>query len=554
LVDPDQAQFPAEALSSAGVELFGLKKDNSGRFVHAKLFIALGETWDHVISGSMNCSLPALMGPAVSRGNAELGIYKRVDRGTALQALNLAGYRDLPIKPSEMPLRVAANDASGASPVQDGGILTMIGERLHWTPPNQIPVEPEKLLLFDRDGNELQPPLAMPRSGARSLVLPDLVTRPRTARIRFGDIWSAPTIIVDIDELVLRSMPPHRGKKRRIMDYLDKTDFEDLEILQAINELEALDIEEESSRNERVISLPTQADDEDDAKEHRLLSYKDFVEARERARLGDDYQATRRIGARYDRATDLVSQCLNRLVGLVGRNLSSDEEEDLRRQAEIDLRGSEPITIEDQEGPVPNHRALPTEQQTVRQQAKATAKKIDDAIRAFEQRTKAMANQRITTAELVRLRTLLQIVLAYAEPADRQRNERTVLPITGESGDWPRLLGRLLMQHFRTARALQMLDVEPDENEHQRVLEYLAVAYFAARIALAGARQSGSKNSLIAPIEKLAADVATQVRAVVNLQESEIAKTDEIIFRLNARFASRLKLQNVLGLCVSEKP
>jgi hypothetical protein len=553
LIDPDQAQFPAESLPGDGVELFGLKKDNSGRFVHAKLFVALGETWDHVISGSMNCSLPALMGPAVSRGNAELGLYKRVDRGAALQALNLADYRDLPIKPSEMPPRVAANETSDASSAPDGGTFTINGERIYWTPPSNVPFEPEELQLFDRDGSELQPPLSMPPAGARSWALPDLGARPRTARIRFEDTWSAPTIIVDLDELALRTMPLHRGKKRRIVDYLDETEFEDPELLQVINELEALDLEEQSSRPERVISLPGAAKGEDGAQEHWLLSYEDFVRARERARLADDFQAARRIGARYDSAADLVSQCLNRLIGLVSRNLSSDEEEDLRRQSEIDLRGSEPTASEDQEAPEPDHRAQPAEQQTVRQQAKATAKKIDDAIRAFEQRTKAMANQRISTTELVRLRSLLQIVLAYAEPADRQRNERTVLPITAESGDWPRLLGRLLMQHFRTMRALQMLDVEPDENEHQRVMEYLAVVHFSAKMALAGARQSGPKNSLIAPLEKLAADVEAQVRTVVTLQKRDADKTDEITIRLNDRFATKLKLPQVLGLCAFAK-
>lgn len=554
LIDIDQAQFPAEALPGEGVELFGLKEDNSGRFVHAKLFVALGETWDHVISGSMNCSLPALMGPAVSRGNAELGLYKRVVRGAALQALKLAGYRDSPIKPSEIPPRVAVNETSDASSAPDGGTFTINGERLYWTPPTSVPFEPEELQLFDRDGSELQPPLAIPPAGARSWALPDLAARPRTARIRFEVTWSAPTIIVDLDELALRTMPPHRGKKRRIVDYLDETELEDPELLQVINELEALDLEEQSSHPERVISVPGGAKGEEGAQEHRLLSYEDFVRARERARMADDFQATRRIGARYDSAADLVSQCLNRLIGLVGRNLSSDEEEDLRRQAEIDLRGSEPTASEDQEAPEPDHRSHPAEQPTVRQQAKATAKKIDDAIRAFEKRTKAMANQRISTTELVRLRSLLQIVLAYAEPADRHRNERMVLPITAESGDWPRLLGRLLMQHFRTMRALQMLDVEPDENEQQRVIEYLAVAHFAARIALAGARQSGPKNTLIAPLEKLAADVETQVRAVVTFQKSDVDKADEILFRLNDRFATKLKLPPVPSLCANERP
>jgi hypothetical protein len=478
---------------------------------------------------------------------------KRVDPGVALQALKLDGYRDLPIKPSEIPPRLAASETSETPSVPDGGTFMINGEKLYWTPPGHIPFEPEELQLFDRDGNELEPSLAMPPAAASSWVLPDLGTRPRTARIRYGDVWSAPTIIVDLDELAIRTMPPHRGKKRRFVDYLDETQFEDPDLLQVINELEALDLEERSNGAERLTSLPGGKDRKDDAEEHRLLSYEDFVRARERARLADDHQGGRWFGKRHDSAADLVSLCLNRLIGLVSRDLSSDEEEDLRRQAEIDLRGSEPTTPDDQEAPEPEHRAQPADQPTVRQQAQATAKKIEDAIRAFEQRTKAMAQQRISTTELVRLRTLLQIVLAYAEPVDRQRDERTVLPIAAEGGDWPRLLGRLLIQHFRTIRALQMLDVEPDENEHQRVLEYLSMAHFAARMAVAGARQSGPQNSLIAPLERLATDVETQVRTVIGLQEGEGEKFNEIIGRLNERFAGKLKLPLVPGFQSSAK-
>lgn len=92
-----------------------------------------------------------------------------------------------------------------------------------------------------------------------------------------------------------------------------------------------------------------------------------------------------------------------------------------------------------------------------------------------------------------------------------------------------------------------MLEVEPDENEHQRVLEYLSMAYFAARMAVAGARQSGPKNSLIAPLEKLATDVEAQIRTVISLQEGEGEQFNEIIGRLNERFAGKPKLPLVPG-------
>ena len=75
LIDPLAAQFPVSVLDGATVELFDLREERSSRFVHAKAFIACGKEWDHVISGSMNCSLPALLGPTIPRGNAELGLY-----------------------------------------------------------------------------------------------------------------------------------------------------------------------------------------------------------------------------------------------------------------------------------------------------------------------------------------------------------------------------------------------------------------------------------------------------------------------------------------------
>lgn len=54
---------------------------------------------------------------------------------------------------------------------------------------------------------------------------------------------------------------------------------------------------------------------------------------------------------------------------------------------------------------------------------------------------------------------------------------------TADGYDWPRLIGRLLLQHFGAARALQSLTVEPDESEQQRVIEYLALSNWAAKAA-----------------------------------------------------------------------
>jgi len=74
LIQPAAGLFPVESLGRHdNLRLFNAGSERSSRFTHAKLFVALGEKSDHVISGSMNCSTPALLGSADVPGNAEAG-------------------------------------------------------------------------------------------------------------------------------------------------------------------------------------------------------------------------------------------------------------------------------------------------------------------------------------------------------------------------------------------------------------------------------------------------------------------------------------------------
>lgn len=94
-------------------------------------------------------------------------------------------------------------------------------------------------------------------------------------------------------------------------------------------------------------------------------------------------------------------------------------------------------------------------------------------------------------------------------------------------------------------RALHSLDVEADESEHHRVLEYLAFTRYAAQIAVAGARSTGPGNPILKPLEQLAKDVETQVRAVISLQDDDTHAIGEINDRLNERFTVRLALDPI---------
>lgn len=159
LIDPLAAQFPVSVLDCAAVELFDIRKERSSRFVHAKAFIACGKKWDHVISGSMNCSLPALLGRAIPRGNAELGLYKRVERGMALRALKLDGYQQTPLDRDKILPRLKATNINDGSKARDGGAFTLQGHRLDWTPPSPASDRALSLQLYDRDSVEIGDPI-----------------------------------------------------------------------------------------------------------------------------------------------------------------------------------------------------------------------------------------------------------------------------------------------------------------------------------------------------------------------------------------------------------
>jgi hypothetical protein len=174
----------------------------------------------------------------------------------------------------------------------------------------------------------------------------------------------------------------------------------------------------------------------------------------------------------------------------------------------------------------------------------ATAKKMKEAVDAFEDRCRSLKGRPITTAELVRLRALLQILLSHAQPIQGEALPTQILPIhTKGSYDWPRLVGRLLNQHFGTARALQTLQVAQDETEQKRVLEYLAMADWAARAAVAAAASHPKTIDLRRPLGNLAKALATQVASVIKDFEEDKAYFNELLSKLDERFADRLALR-----------
>ena len=540
LIENDASGFPSDELPRfSDIALFDIGQRTEGRFLHAKLIIAQGARWDHVISGSMNCTRPALLGPAEG-GNAEAGIYKRAARGFALKALELVDYQHDRLHSEQLiKLQRSFEEPDDANdPAVDGGTLTLQAGRVLWTAPIKTNASPASIEFYDKDGN----PLARLKLGVElsaTYVLPPETQRPKHGVITFaGGAVSAPVPIIDLDILTVRTLPAHGGRKKRLMDTLAEAINEDIELIKSLTDLEALEHEEFAARAAQVPKAQPQKND-DLAREFEQLSYEDFIRARTQA-SAQGKSLGLYIKSRHDRASNLISACLNRMIGLVGVDLVGAEESDFQAVSGIDFRTTEPQSSDDNE----RDHTRDDEARVSRSKSAqnlATAKKFQEAVSAFEKRCKALADEKITTSEMVRLRALIQIILPHAQPMSGILSAAQILPIYNTEGhDWPRLIGRLLLQHFGATQAFQNLTVEPDEAEQQRVLEYLALSNWAARAACRAVMSDRRAVVLRAPLEKLTAALASQTETILSVFEGDRAYYDQISARLDERFESRL--------------
>lgn len=544
LIEARTTGFPKSELERfADIGLFDVDPSDSKRFVHAKLLIAQGRSWDHVISGSMNCTLPALVGPSLPRGNAEAGIYKRVPPGTAIAALGLDTYRAVPVEPKDLFDMAELNTATtGAREYVDGGAITLQSGRLIWAPPSTgISRQAVSLALFDRDGAPFGAPISLVTDGNLGWQIDVDTDRPKSGVVHFADrTESAPVQIVDLDVLAVRTQPPAQGRKKSLTDFLAEATDTDLVIYEIYIELESLEIEE----NAAVAALPGQlvptAVAAPAAQNYAILSYEEFVRARTTA-MSQGGLLLGMLHARHESAANSLSATLNRLIGLVGVDLDAAEDKELNAIGAMDFRMTEPIGATDAEQPLPEDGAPKPARAS--KQTVATAKKMQDAVQAFEGRCKSLIGKPIGTAELVRLRALLQIILSHAQPIRGVAAVTQILPIHTKDGyDWPRLVGRLLRQHFGTARALQSLRVEQDETEQKRVLEYLAMADWAARAAALAAKSHPKAADLRVPLDGLAKTLKAQVELILGTVEEDRQYFGEICAKLDERFADRLGL------------
>ncbi|MBP2159120.1 MULTISPECIES: hypothetical protein [Asticcacaulis] len=535
--------FPIEALDRvAGTKLFDLKAFKGGkflgtRFLHAKLIIAQGKSWDHVISGSMNCTFAALLGRRAASGNAEAGIYRRLPAGTAFEILGLAGYEDFPLVPADMaPLSNALSIDISSSTALDGGRLVILDRVLTWRPPVGPDYLEAKIALYDRDDALLFRQEDQPSASTGPWVVEPESARPRYGLVQFPNgAVSAPVSVIDLDTLEASTLPSQGGRKGKLIDALQTAEDADLSLLEILNELEQLDLSDQAEEAADLTRLRVVSGDQAAGPQSRVLPYDEFVRARTEARLAGVIESPY-LGS-LGRAGSYLADCLNQLINLVGEDLDAAEEAELARQTLANIETTEPTdqdaeVLPDQPPDVPRT----PKQEARKNQGLLTAKKIQDAVTAFEKRCRSRTVETISTSETVRARLLLQVILDHAQPIGGAAREREVLPAYIREGhDWPRLLGRTIAALSRL-NVVRNLHVEPVESEQRRVIECLATADWAAKAALVavnGNQEAGRLQALLAPV---ASNQRQQCDVVLSASPGDLGYFEEIQNKLRSRY------------------
>src|SRR3546814_7632418 len=142
---------------------------------------------------------------------------------------------------------------SSDRPSVDGGLLILQGGKVTWTAPMKLPSDPLSVQLYDRDGEALA---LINIGGAKSASLSIAPTspRPKYGVLAFAEgTASAPIQVADLDYLAVTTLPPQKGRKKRLMDTLAEAIHEDLAPIEAFNRLEGIKDEERSSDRKRGV-------------------------------------------------------------------------------------------------------------------------------------------------------------------------------------------------------------------------------------------------------------------------------------------------------------
>jgi hypothetical protein len=429
LIDRDSHDFPCGPEIMPQASLIDVSGWEKGRFKHAKLILAQTADHDHVLSGSANCTSPALGTVGVNGVNAEACVYRRVPHGEALSALGLeALIRGPSISPADLKRKDASEPLPlGAAHALRPGTFEVEHGELRWTPAGRR--WGGRLALLDAEGVELATIeiAAMDEGpGLRSIRL-DHLEHAFFARIVDEDVSS--TVAPVIHRTLLRSKrreAASRSVATAAAQFVNRGDLQ-LFLLQALDELERADTDQRSPEL-RTTTRSSRPEPDELPPKPEFLTYERFVEQRPDARRGAGGHNSL-AGSHGDGVRDL----LNRLSGALPG--PSDDKAGADGDDWMSLGDEDPETVMAKDIAEVEASAPPP----------ADRRAFEKAVKAYELNMRGGSGARpVGSADVLRLRFWLLLLVHAA----RRRGHERGLPCTLDEFGWPRLALRILAAFF----------------------------------------------------------------------------------------------------------
>jgi hypothetical protein len=483
--------------------------------VHAKLLIAEGNNFDHVLSGSLNCSRAAMLSNSGWPYNSECGIYRRVAKRTAVKLMGLKPCFVSALTLEDLPdFSPPADDNQLNLRYIDGGCLFLKRDRLIWKPSNLLDDDPVGVFLM---GPTLPDQLVKldQQNGERIARVPEGYHTPITARIIFGDkTESSPVAICNMNVLPVRSQPVGGRKVQNQLSALELLRSEDLEMIDILFRLEHMQRDEDTLVRplQKRPRLTTQIETESEFKE---FTYAAFLENR----INNVQSATASGESIFaDQYVSDVSRVLNRILGIVAPVTDISEDDDME-----DLRPTEHTheddVLSDNFVSRPEKKHIP-EDIISRQSQRHTVEMLLAAIARYTEARRQANQEDVSITDLIHLRALLQIILAFSAPMNMTSNTTYVLPPFDKlkPTGWPRLIGKILAAFFgRNQNPIANLKIpETADTIPNEIVDCWACIDVAARLSASCASQFEETAFIAGLLEKLSIRATTCIEQSIN--------------------------------------
>ncbi len=555
VVDPAGQDFDAATLADQeGVSVHPgdeLPRARTGadrtRRLHAKIVVACGKAADYVLTGSANISRAGLFGNFEGPGNAEAGILRIEQRGTAIARLGLAPCLSAVLAPGDLCLRrddAAAGSQAGPS-LLDGGAVYLDGAGLWWSPP-AFPNPGECLVeLLAPNGASLG--AAHPEHHGDRIWL-EGIDKPQyavAAVVHFpGGDQSAPLPVTALGRLEKEARGQVGGRTIEALRTQIETSVVDADILDLYARLEQHLVAHRAAHAARTGARgarraeedPSGKDGEASAPGNSILDPESF------GALGEEHvAATARL---EDAINSDWRRLLNATLGRAWDVTSGDNEEDdtvldeIRNEARqlAETTGADDIA-HDEENEDPGHPPPP-----------ATRKASEPAMPAPRSPRREMALRRgslrryhaqmlvlladpktdaLETAVLLKTRLLVRVIIGEAAPLGAAPSEQYVLPFDDPNDGWVRMLGRLL-KHFSEAldrSTMLHAPATPDEGRIEGLADALAAAQLSHEAALAG----GCVAQVTQPLTAVCGSLARQARLATETDTAAARLVERIV-------------------------